>query len=151
MKVGVFDSGIGGLSVANAIARAMPELSILFRHDSTEHFPYATKSPDTIYGFVVPILEQMVRDECDVIVVACNTVTTTLIDRLRQRFSVPLIGVEPMVRPAAEKTKTGLITVCAPPDNSRLHKVRGRAMGRIDDGCTRGRQVVPQMTSRRPP
>ncbi len=115
MKIGVFDSGIGGLSVAMAIEKALPEHEVVFQHDTAEHFPYAAKSQDEIYGFVVPIFTQLIDDGCNVIVVACNTVTTTLIGRLRERFEIPLVGIEPMVKPAAEQTKTGIVTVCATP------------------------------------
>jgi len=115
MKLGVFDSGIGGLSVAKALEAALPEAEVVFRHDSPEHFPYATKSPDEIYGYVVPVLQRLVDDGCSIIVVACNTVSTTLIGRLREAFSLPLVAVEPMVKPAAEATKTGVIAICATP------------------------------------
>ena len=57
-------------------------------------------------GFVVPIFQGMVDEGCQVIVVACNTVTTTLIKQLRERFDVPLVAMEPMVKPAAELTKS---------------------------------------------
>jgi glutamate racemase len=115
MKIGVFDSGIGGLSVARAIEKAMPETEVRFVHDSPEHFPYATKSPDEIYSYIVPIFQQLVDERCDAIVVACNTVSTTLITRLRGAFAVPLVAVEPMVKPAAALTKSGMICVCATP------------------------------------
>jgi glutamate racemase len=115
MKIGVFDSGVGGLSVARAIEQALPQHCVVFRHDSPEHFPYATKTPDEIYGYVVPILQSLVDDACVVIVVACNTVSTTLIDRLRDAFEVPFVAIEPMVKPAAAQTKTGVVAVCATP------------------------------------
>ena len=115
MKIGVFDSGIGGKSVAEAIARAYPEHEILFRHDDPAHFPYATKTPDELLGFVVPVVQSLVDDGCQVIIIACNTVSTTLIDRLRTQFTTPLIAIEPMVKPASELTKTKVITVCATP------------------------------------
>lgn len=115
MKIGVFDSGIGGLSVAKVIEKALPEVEVLFVHDSKEHFPYATKSPERIFGFILPIFQKLVDDKCDVIVVACNTVSTTLIDHLRERFSLPLIAIEPMVKPAAEQTKSKVIAICATP------------------------------------
>ncbi|MFA5003766.1 MAG: glutamate racemase [Candidatus Saccharimonadales bacterium] len=115
MKIGVFDSGIGGLSVAKAIESALPDAEVLFVHDTPGHFPYATKSPDEIYGYVVPIIQGLVDQKCDVIVVACNTVSTTLIDRLRSAFKTPLIALEPMVKPAAALTKSGVIAVCATP------------------------------------
>lgn len=115
MKIGVFDSGIGGLSVAKAIENELPDAEVLFVHDTPEHFPYATKSPDEIYGYTLPIFQGLVNEGCDTIVVACNTVSTTLITRLRGAFSVPMVALEPMVKPAAELTKTGVIAVCATP------------------------------------
>lgn len=114
MKIGVFDSGVGGLSVANAVQAALPDAEVLLRQDS-EHVPYGLRSPEEILGFVVPIFQSLVDDGCQVIVVACNTVTTTLITELRKRFSLPLIAVEPMVKPAAALTKTKVIAVCATP------------------------------------
>src|SRR5207248_1569533 len=74
-----------------------------------------TKSPEELYGFVTPIIQSLVDEGCQVIVVACNTVTTTLITRLREKFKVPFVAVEPMVKPAAELTKNKIIAVCATP------------------------------------
>lgn len=115
MKIGVFDSGVGGLSVAQAIERALPEHEVLFRHDSAEHFPYATKSPKELYGYVVPVLQSLVDDGCAIIVIACNTISTTLIDRLWVHFSVPLIPVEPHIKSAEDFTVSNIIAVCATP------------------------------------
>lgn len=112
-RIGVFDSGIGGKSVANAIAQVLPEATIVFVND-TAHVPYGSKTPDELYGLVLPILQDL-EQKTDVIVVACNTVSTTLISRLRAVIKVPLIAMEPMVKPAAELTKTGVIAVCATP------------------------------------
>jgi len=114
MKIGVFDSGIGGLSVAQVIEKATPEHEVIFVND-TVNVPYGTKTPDQLYPLVEPILQNLVDRGCAVIVVACNTVSTTLIDRLRKHFTVPLIALEPMVKPAAEQTKTNVIAVCATP------------------------------------
>ena len=114
MKIGVFDSGVGGKSVATAIEQALPNYEVIFVND-TAHMPYGSKTPDEIFGFVEPIFTKLITDGCQVIVVACNTVSTTLIDRLRVRFSVPLIAVEPMVKPAAQLTGSKVIAVCATP------------------------------------
>lgn len=114
MKIGVFDSGMGGLSVAQAIEKALPEHEVLFRNDA-EHLPYGTKPPAELLGYVEPILQGLAADGCQVIVVACNTVSTNLIEDLRVRIKVPLIAVEPMVKPAAELTKSNVICVCATP------------------------------------
>ncbi|HSW37722.1 MAG TPA: glutamate racemase [Candidatus Saccharimonadales bacterium] len=113
-KIGVFDSGVGGRSVANAIQKALPDYEVIFVDDS-KHLPYGSKAPEEIFGYVKPILDGLVKDGCEIIIIACNTVTTTLIDRLRSEFKIPLVGIEPMVKPAAELTKTGVIAVCATP------------------------------------
>jgi glutamate racemase len=114
MKIGVFDSGIGGLSVAQAIQQALPDAEVLFMDDH-EHLPYGTKTPKEILRYALPILEGLGDVGCEVIVVACNTVTTTLIEDLRSKIRVPLVGMEPMVKPAAELTKSGIIAICATP------------------------------------
>ncbi|MDB5161376.1 MAG: putative Glutamate racemase [Candidatus Saccharibacteria bacterium] len=113
-KIGVFDSGIGGLSVVRAIKKEMPGHRIIFKNDA-EHVPYGTRSIEEIYGFTKPIIRQLVDEGCDVIVIACNTVTTNLISRLREDFDAPFIGMEPMVKPAAEASLSGIIAVCATP------------------------------------
>lgn len=113
-KIGVFDSGVGGQSVASAIQKALPDAGIILREDK-KHVPYGTKPPEEIYGYVKPIFEELVAEGCQVIVIACNTVTTTLAPQLRDEIKVPLIGMEPMVKPAAEQTKSGTIAVCATP------------------------------------
>lgn len=114
MKIGVFDSGVGGLSVARAIEKALPEHEVLFVND-TEHVPYGTRGLDEIYAFTKPILEGLVTQGCDVLVVACNTVSTNFAERLRAEINIPLIAMEPMVKPAAAASATKKITVCATP------------------------------------
>lgn len=114
MKIGVFDSGIGGLSVARAIESALPTDTIIYVNDR-EHVPYGDKSPEELLQLILPILQKLVDDGCQVLVIACNTATTLLGDTLRARLPVPIVGIEPMVKPAAERTKTGVIAVCATP------------------------------------
>lgn len=113
-KIGVFDSGVGGLSVANAIEKAHPSYDVVYVNDR-KNVPYGAKTPAVLLGLVTPILQNLVAEGCEVIVIACNTVTTTLITQLREIIPVPFIGIEPMVKPAAERTKTGIIAVCATP------------------------------------
>ena len=157
MKIGVFDSGIGGKSVANAIEKALPEADVLFVHDSPEHFPYATKSPDEIYGYVLPIFQNLVDQNCDAVVVACNTVSTTLITRLRGAFSVPFVALEPMVKPAAALTKSGVIAVCATPTTlgseryAWLKQTYGTACTFLEPDCADWSYLIEhdQMSERR--
>lgn len=113
-KIGVFDSGIGGEAIAAALRRALPDAIIVTKSD-TKHVPYGDKAPEEVLGFVLPLLEELVHDGCDVIVVACNTVTTHHIRTLREQISVPLVGIEPMIKPASEQTKSNSIAVCATP------------------------------------
>jgi len=113
MKIGVFDSGVGGAHVAAAIKKALPEHEIILREDK-EHVPYGTRQSVEILQLILPIFEEL-DEVCDVIVIACNTVSTTLIFELRKHFSVPMIPVEPLVKLASELTESGVIAVCATP------------------------------------
>lgn len=115
MKIGVFDSGIGGLSVVKAIQHTFPAAEVVFVTDK-KNFPYATKTPEQIWQGIVPLFQRLVDQHVDVVVIACNTVSTTLSSKLRNLFpSVPMIALDPMVKPAASQTKSGVIAVCATP------------------------------------
>lgn len=114
MKIGVFDSGVGGQSVANAIQKALPEHEVLYVQDR-KNVPYGMKSPEVLFKLVLPILEELVGKGCDIVVIACNSVTTTVIEDLREVLPIPLIGIEPMIKPAAALTKTKVVAVCATP------------------------------------
>lgn len=114
MKIGVFDSGVGGLSVTNAIKKELPKLEVIYVDDK-ENLPYGNKKPDELLKLVLPKLNQLVEDGCQVIVIACNTVSTTLASKLRDILPVPLVAIEPMLKPAVSLTKSKVITVCATP------------------------------------
>jgi glutamate racemase len=113
-KIGVFDSGVGGLSVANAIKKALPDYEVIYKDDAA-NVPYGNRDIKEIYNLTLPILKSLIDEGCKVIVIACNTVTTNLITQLREELSVPLVGMEPMVKPAAAASETGVIAVCATP------------------------------------
>ena len=134
MKIGVFDSGVGGLSVANAIKESLPDIDVVLKEDK-EHVPYGTRQPAEILGFVTPIFQQMVDEGCDVIVIACNTVSTTLMPELRRRIKVPLIAVEPMIKYAVQLSKSDTIAVCATPTtlaSERYHYLKARYARRLN-------------------
>jgi glutamate racemase len=114
VKIGVFDSGVGGLSVAKAIMEALPDAEVVFKND-TEHVPYGSRQPAEILEFILPIFQQFVDDGCKLIVVACNTVSMTLIGNLREQFDIPFITVEPMLSLASQLTTSNVIAVCATP------------------------------------
>ena len=111
--IGVFDSGIGGLTVANAILDQLPRESILYYAD-TAHLPYGEKSLPAIRGFSLEIAEQLLQQGCKAIVVACNTASAAALSMLRERFPETIIvGMEPAVKPAAEATRSGVVGVLA--------------------------------------
>lgn len=117
-KIGVFDSGVGGEIVAKNIRKSFPKDNVLFVSDK-EHLPYGNRPISEIFSLALSKLRSLEAEGCDVIVVACNTVTTNCIDDLRTEVTVPLIGMEPMIKPASLLTKSKAITVCATPATLR--------------------------------
>ncbi len=113
MKIGVFDSGVGGLSVGWAIQKAFPDDKVEVLEDSG-NLPYGTKTPAQLLELTLPILH-LLAARSDVIVVACNSLTTNCIEDLRAALPIPIVGIEPMVKAAAERTKSGIIAICATP------------------------------------
>lgn len=111
--IGVFDSGIGGLSVLAAVAHALPEADLVYLADNA-HLPYGDKEEAFIAARVIALGEYLADIGCTTLVVACNTATAAAIDALRARLPrLPIIGVEPGVKPAAETTQSGKIAVLA--------------------------------------
>lgn len=110
--VGIFDSGLGGLSVVRAITELMPAESLLYVAD-TAHCPYGLRSADYLRERAMHITAWLQAQGAKAIVVACNTATVATIATLRDNFSLPIIGIEPAIRPAAANTKSGVIGVLA--------------------------------------
>lgn len=133
IKIGVFDSGEGGLSVLKEITRLLPEAEYVYYSDNA-HCPYGEKSPEYIQDRARAISERLLKEGADVIVVACNTATAAAISVLRSEYSdassqevrdrvqkltggrhdhICFIGMEPAVKPAALGTRTGVVGVLA--------------------------------------
>ncbi len=110
--IGIFDSGVGGLTVLRHIRAALPAEDLLYVADSA-HAPYGVKSPQFIEARALAIAEFLVARDAKALVVACNTATAAAISRLRERFDLPIVGMEPAVKPAAEATRAGVIGVLA--------------------------------------
>jgi glutamate racemase len=111
--VGVFDSGVGGLSVWREIARRLPDEDIVYLADQA-HVPYGFRPMEEVRAFDEGITRFLLDQGAKAIVVACNTATVAGLDYLRELFpAVPFVGMEPAVKPAAERTKTGVIGVVA--------------------------------------
>ena len=110
--IGIFDSGLGGLSICKEIVDLLPNESIIYLADSA-NTPYGEKSKEEIVQLCIKNTEYLLSLGCKMIVVACNTATTNSINVLRDKFDVPFIGLEPATKPAALQTKTGKIGVLA--------------------------------------
>lgn len=110
--IGIFDSGVGGLSVFREIRKLLPEERYIYYSDNA-HCPYGEKSKEYITDRARGITEFLISKGADIIVVACNTATAAAISTLRNEFDIPFIGMEPAVKPAAAKTKSGIVGVLA--------------------------------------
>jgi len=110
--IGFFDSGVGGLTIWNEVVKILPNEDTVYIADSG-HAPYGTKSKKEIQNLSISNAEKLIELGAKLIVVACNTATTQSIEVLRDRFDIPFIGIEPAIKPAAQKSKTRTIGVLA--------------------------------------
>ena len=115
LKVGVFDSGVGGLSVLRTIRKALPDVDLLFFADQA-HVPYGKRPLEEIRTFSEQITMFLLSQDVDMVVVACNTASAAALKYLRSTFpSTPIVGMEPAVKPAAERSRTRAVGVLATP------------------------------------
>ena len=110
--IGLFDSGIGGTTIWREINRLLPNENTLFLADQ-KNAPYGTQTKEAIVALSHKNVKRLVDQGCKIIIVACNTATTNAIQELRTSFSIPIIGIEPAIKPATLLTKTSTIGVLA--------------------------------------
>jgi glutamate racemase len=110
--IGIFDSGIGGVTIFNSIKKLLPKEDVIYMSDNLNS-PYGNKSIEIIKKLSQKNTEWLIEKGCKLIVVACNTATTNSISELRHNFNLPFVGIEPAIKPAAIKTVTGKIGVLA--------------------------------------
>lgn len=110
--IGVFDSGVGGLSIMRQLAQQLPHEDITYFAD-TANCPYGSRSLEEIRGLTQAIISFLLAQGCKIIVVACNTASAAALHHLRERFEVPMVGMEPAVKPAAQETETKVVGVIA--------------------------------------
>jgi len=123
MRVGIFDSGLGGLTVVRAILDTLRGADLYYIAD-TKHAPYGEKSHEEILQYTLEITEYFIkRHKIDALVVACNTATTAAIKTLRERYpQLIIVGTEPGVKPAITATQSGKIGILATPATLRSEK-----------------------------
>ena len=110
--IGVFDSGVGGSSIWKEIHKLLPYENIIYLADS-KNAPYGNKSKEEITALSTKNTKKLLDLGCKIIVVACNTATTNAIASLRENFKIPIIGIEPAIKPAALNTKSKSIGILA--------------------------------------
>lgn len=111
--IGIFDSGVGGLSVLNELRRLLPQENLLYVADQA-HVPYGSRPLDEIRRFSEAITHFLLAHEAKLIVIACNTASAAALTHLRKTFpAVPFVGMEPAVKPAARQTQSGRVGVLA--------------------------------------
>lgn len=142
MKLGVFDSGIGGKAVAAALQKTFPAAEIITVNDRA-NVPYGDKTNDEIIRLTAAAIQPLFAAECDIIILACNSATAAAITPLRRRYpSQKFIGLEPMIKPAAQQTKTKTIAVFATPATlasaryKTLVQTYGQDMTIIEPDCS---------------
>lgn len=113
--IGVFDSGIGGLTLLNELRKALPSESFLYYAD-TDNVPYSYKTPEQIRGFVEKAYLFLKEKGCHVVVLACNTATNVAVEYLREKYDSPIVAIQPAVKVAADYNLNNKgIIVCATP------------------------------------
>ena len=110
--IGIFDSGIGGTSIWRAIHQLLPYEKTIYLADS-KNAPYGQKSKEEIVALSMKNTDFLLKMNCKLIVVACNTATTNAIQELRAKYDVPFIGIEPAIKPAANNSLTQTIGILA--------------------------------------
>ncbi|HXK53388.1 MAG TPA: glutamate racemase [Hyphomicrobiales bacterium] len=111
----IFDSGVGGLTVLREARRQLAHARLTYVADNAG-FPYGAWQEDALVAHVIALFERLVGElNPDICVIACNTASTLVLPALRARFSMPFVGTVPAIKPAAERTRSGLISVLATP------------------------------------
>ncbi|MEN3323443.1 glutamate racemase [Mariniflexile soesokkakense] len=110
--IGIFDSGVGGTSIWKEINMLLPNENTLYLADSA-NAPYGLKTKETIINLSIKNVEHLINQGCKIIVVACNTATTNAIYILREIYDIPIIGIEPAIKPAALNTQTKTVGILA--------------------------------------
>lgn len=136
-KIGLFDSGVGGLSIFRAVARELPAYDLVYFADQ-KYCPYGSRPAPEIRALSKRIVEFLIQAECRIIVVACNTASAAALYDLRETFPhINFVGMEPAVKPAALATRTGKVAVLA-----TRGTLDGELFARTRDGHARGVQVL---------
>lgn len=112
MKVGIFDSGVGGITVLKTALKLLPQADYIYYSDNN-HVPYGTKTKEEVLGYVNEVVAFLISQQVDAIVIACNTATSIAVKALRSQYQIPIIGMEPAVKLALNHHPEGKVLVTA--------------------------------------
>ena len=123
MKIGIFDSGIGGVSVLHEAVKLLPDEEYFFYAD-VDHVPYGVKTSEQVKEYVDQIIRELISMDVDAVVIACNTATSVAAKYVRAKYDLPIIGMEPAVKPAVEAASAeSRVLVMATPITIRENKL----------------------------
>ena len=123
MSIGFFDSGVGGLTVLHKAMQQLPREHFIYYAD-TDNVPYGTKTNSEIKALVIKAVEFIVSKKVEALVLACNTATSVVVNELRDLYDIPIVGMEPAIKPAVEISSGKKILVCATDRTLREDKLK---------------------------
>ena len=121
--IGVFDSGLGGLTVLKKIIEILPNEKYIYYAD-TDNVPYGTKPKEEVKTYIEEAIKFLISKNVKAIVIACNTATSIAVNDLRNKYDIPIIGIEPAVKPAVEKRNGKKVLIMATPTTIREEKLQ---------------------------
>lgn len=152
MKIGVFDSGIGGEAISQSLSEAFPLADIVTVNDKA-NLPYGSKENTEIINLTEKAIKPLLKSKCDIIVIACNTATTLALPYLRRTYpQQKFIGIEPMIKPSVEKTRSGIVCVCATPrtlQSARYQNLKSKyapSVKTIEPDCSQWAYMIENNT-----
>jgi len=131
VNIGIFDSGIGGMTLLHQALVSLPDENYIFYAD-TDNVPYGTKTRDQVIALVDAVMRFMIEHDCKAVVIACNTATAVAANTMRRKYQIPIIGIEPAVKPAVEESHGKRVMVVATPLTVKEKKLRS-LVERVDD------------------
>lgn len=145
--IGLFDSGVGGLSILREVRRQLPAEDVLYLADQA-HVPYGPRPLAEVRGYATAITRFLLDQGAKLVVVACNTASAAALHHLRQTFpQVPFVGMEPAVKPAAERTQSGVVGVLATPATFQ-GELFASVVERFAEGVTVLQETLPGLVER---
>ncbi|MWV43270.1 glutamate racemase [Paenibacillus sp. HJL G12] len=147
MRIALFDSGLGGLTVLSEAVKQLPDEDFLFFAD-TLHVPYGTKTKEQVQDFVRESLNQILQEDIKALVIACNTATSAAAEELRKEYSFPIIGMEPAVKPAVEMNRSTGKRVLVAATPLTLHQSKyTQLVSRVDDHSIVDSLPLPELVT----